>query len=600
MPWFATKDVSGAWGWHWTMNHFDPEQIKWDDQRKIASHDYPLIGPYDSGDDHALECQALLMKIAGLDGVVIDWYGTSELNDHAMNHRNTQKLIPWLKKAGLSFAVCYEDQAVKSLKNGEDVKQAQKDLKWAEEHFFADSSYEKQNGRPLLLVFGPQHLAWKFDLESKPLVFGLPHLAKANGLDGAFAWPPVTGGKSLSPEQWKKELGLAYASKQPFIASAFPGFKDIYQTAGVHESYGSIASRAGLTLTESLTQALESKAPVIQIATWNDYGEGTMIEPTRSNGYRHLEMLPRCGNPADLRLPVMLYQLRKRGGDAARLDEASTLMFASKFTEAEAILAKVSREVSKQVIDGGYHLTSELLYREEKGISAAENQRCRLDVYAPATKKAFSTVIWFHGGGLTQGERSIPLALRNQGLAVVAANYRLGPGVKSPVYIEDAAAAIAWTLKHIGDFGGDPKRVVVSGHSAGAYLSLMCGLDKRWLAKHGVAAGDLAGLIPLSPQVITHFTIRDERGIKETQPIIDDLAPLFHVRKDASPILLVTGDREKELMGRYEECAYFWRMMKLAGHKATTLHELDGFDHGKMPEPAFPLLIRWVEEHAQH
>lgn len=596
MPWYATKDVSGSWGWHWTMNHFDPEQKKWDDQRKIASHDYPLIGPYDSGDDDALECHALLMKIAGLDGVVIDWYGTSDLNDHSMNHRNTQKFIPWLKKAGLSFAVCYEDQAVKSLKNGEDIKQAEKDLKWAEEHFFADPGYVKQDGRPVLLVFGPQHLKWKFDLSSKPLVFGLPHLVKQNGLDGAFAWPPVTGGKSLSLEQWKKELGLIYAQKQPLIATAFPGFKDIYQQAGVHASYGSIASRAGLTLSESLAQAFESKASLIQIATWNDYGEGTMIEPTRSNGFRHLEKLPRCGNPADLRLPVMLYQLRKRGGDAAKLDEASTHMFASKFTEAEAILASVSRELGQQVIDGGYHLTTELLYREEPGISAAQNQRCRLDVYAPATKKPFSTVIWFHGGGLTHGERSIPLPLRNQGIAVVTANYRLSPGVKSPVFIADAAAVIAWTFKHIADFGGDPKLIFVSGHSAGAYLSLMCGLDKKWLAAHDLDADQIAGLSPLSPQVITHFTIRDERGIEETQPIIDDLAPLFHVRKNAPPILLVTGDREKELMGRYEECAYFWRMMKLAGHKDTTLHELDGFDHGKMPEPAFPLLLKFVEE----
>lgn len=596
MPWYATKDISGAWGWHWTMNHFDPEQKKWDDQRKIASHDYPLIGPYDSGDDHALECHALLMKIAGLDGVVIDWYGTSDLNDHAMNHRNTQKFIPWLKKAGLSFAVCYEDQAVKSLKNGEDIKQAEKDLQWAEEHFFADPSYVKQDGRPVLLVFGPQHLKWKFDLSSKPLVFGLPHLVKENGLDGAFAWPPVTGGKSLSPEQWKKELGLIYSEKTPFIATAFPGFKDIYKQAGVHASYGIIASRAGLTLSESLSQALESKAPLIQIATWNDYGEGTMVEPTRNNGFRHLEKLPRCGNPSDLRLPVMLYQLRKRGGDATKLDEASTLMFASKFTEAEAILASVSRELGKQIIDGGYHLTTELLYREEKSITAEQNQRCRLDVYAPATKKPFSTVIWFHGGGLTQGERSIPLPLRHQGIAVVSANYRLSPGVKSPVFIEDAAAAIAWTFKHIADFGGDPQRIFVSGHSAGAYLTLMCGLDKRWLSKHGVDADQIAGLIPLSPQVITHFTIRDERGIEETQPIIDELAPLFHVRKNAPPILLVTGDREKELMGRYEECAYFWRMMKLTGHQQTTLHELDGFDHGKMPEPAFPLLLKFMED----
>ena len=596
MPWYATKTVSGEWGWHWTMNHFDPEQSKWDDQRKIAAHDYPLIGPYDSGDDHALECHALLMKIAGLDGVIIDWYGTSDLNDHAMNHRNTQKFIPWLKKAGLSFAVCYEDQSVKSLKSGEDLKQAAQDLHWAEEHFFTDPSYLRQDGRPLLLVFGPQHLQWKFDLRSQPFVFGLPHLVKENGLDGAFAWPPVRGGKSLKPDQWKKELDLIYSEKTPFIATAFPGFKDIYQQAGLHASYGSIASRNGLTLSESLAQARASKAPLIQIATWNDYGEGTMIEPTRSNGFRLLEKLPRCGNPADLRLPVMLYQLRKRGGNATKLDQASTLMFDSKFTEAEALLASVSRELGHQIIDEGYYLTRELLYRDEKGITAQQNQRCRLDVYAPATKKPFSTVIWFHGGGLTQGERSIPLPLRNQGVAVVSANYRLSPDVRSPVFIEDAAAAIAWTFKHIAEFGGDPKRIFVSGHSAGAYLTLMCGLDKHWLGKHGVDADNIAGLIPLSPQVITHFTIRDERGIEETQPIIDDLAPMFHVRKNAPPILLVTGDREKELMGRYEECAYFWRMMKIAGHQHTTMHELDGFDHGKMPEPAFPLLLKFVEE----
>jgi acetyl esterase/lipase len=596
MPWYATRDISGAWGWHWTMNHFAPEQRKWDDKREIASHEYPLVGPYDSGDDHALEYHALLMKIAGLDGVVIDWYGTSALNDHAMNHRNTQKFIPWLKKAGLSFAVCYEDQAVKSLKNGGDIKQATQDVKWAEEHFFTEPNYLRQNDRPVLLVFGPQHLKWKFDWDSNPLVLGLSHLAKQNGLDGAFAWPPVTGGKTIPPEQWKQELDLIYSREQPMIATAFPGYKDIYKQAGVHDSYGSIDSRKGLTFTDSLTQALASKAPLIQIATWNDYGEGTMIEPTRNHGFRHLEKLPRCGNPADLRLPVMLYQLRKRGGDATRLDQASTLMFAAKFIQAEAVLASVNRELGKQVIDGGYHLTTEVLYREEPGITAEQNQRCRLDVYAPATKKSFPTVIWFHGGGLTQGERSIPLPLRNQGIAVVSANYRLSPAVKSPVFIEDAAAAIAWTVKHIADFGGDPERVFVSGHSAGAYLTLMCGLDKQWLGKHDIDADRLAGLIPLSPQVITHFTIRDERDMEETQPVIDALAPLFHVRKSAPPILLATGDREKELMGRYEECAYFWRMMKLTGHKQTTLHELDGFDHGGMPEPAFPLLLKFVEE----
>ena len=100
MPWYATKDVSGAWGWHWTMNHFDPEQKKWDAQRKIASHDYPLIGPYDSGDDHALECHALLMKIAGLDGVVIDWYGTSDLNAVPYKHLTLPTNLRVLRTGG--------------------------------------------------------------------------------------------------------------------------------------------------------------------------------------------------------------------------------------------------------------------------------------------------------------------------------------------------------------------------------------------------------------------------------------------------------------------------------------------------------------------
>lgn len=616
MPWYATKAVSGQWGWHWTMNHFDPEQLDWEGRRKTASHDYPLIGLYDSSDDQALECQVLLMKVAGLDGVVIDWYGTSQINDNAVNHRNTQKLIPWLKKAGLRFAICYEDQALKSLDAASALKQATQDLQWAQQHWFSDAAYVRQEERPVLLVFGPQHLkreAWdalRAGLESKPMIFGLPHLVAEHRLDGGFIWPPVANGKALSAEQWRQELDHLYAREGRTIAGVFPGFKDIYQQAGVHPSYGSIGSDHGKTFAETLSIAMKSKAPLIQVATWNDYGEGTVIEPTRNHSYRYLEQLQqmrKAGSVADLRLPVMLYQLRKRGGDEVELSQAAQLLFDGKFIEAEAILAKASRSLGRgpatfcdtpELHDANYRLTTELLYREAKDASAEVHQRCRLDVYAPATKKGFPTVVWFHGGGLTAGERFVPLPLRNQGVGVVAVNYRLSPGVKSPVFIEDAAAAVAWTFKHIAEFGGDPKRIFISGHSAGAYLALMVGLDQRWLAPHGVKANDIAGLIPLSPQVITHFAIREERGMDEKQPVIDDLAPLFHVRKDAPPMLLVTGDREKELLGRYEENAYFWRMMKLTGHKDVSLHELDGFDHGKMPEPAFPLLLKFVEAHS--
>ena len=71
--------------------------------------------------------------------------------------------------------------------------------------------------------------------------------------------------------------------------------------------------------------------------------------------------------------------------------------------------------------------------------------------------KDFATVVWFHGGGLTGGNRFVPSELQGKGLAVVAVNYRLSPKVQSPVYVEDAAAAVAWTLKNIERFGGSRK-----------------------------------------------------------------------------------------------------------------------------------------------
>ena len=133
---------------------------------------------------------------------------------------------------------------------------------------------------------------------------------------------------------------------------------------------------------------------------------------------------------------------------------------------------------------------------------------------------------------------------------------------------------MAWTIKNIKRFGGDPNKVYVSGHSAGGYLTSMVGLDKRWLAAYDVDADQIAGLIPLSGHTITHMTVRAERGISDKQPIVDEFAPLYHVRPDAPPIFLMTGDREKEMLGRYEENAYFMRMLKVVGHKDVKLIEV--------------------------
>lgn len=244
-----------------------------------------------------------------------------------------------------------------------------------------------------------------------------------------------------------------------------------------------------------------------------------------------------------------------------------------------------------------YILKTNIQYRsaEEAKSDIYVNERCRLDFYYPENVKDFTTVVWFHGGGLEGGEKFIPETWKNKGIAVVAVNYRLYPKVKCPVYIEDAAAAVAWVFSHIAEFGGDPSKIVVSGHSAGGYLASMIGLDKKWLAKYQVDADKIAMIIPFSGHCITHMTIRKERGISDKQPIVDELAPLFHVRADAPPLVLITGDREIEMLGRYEENAYMMRMMKIAGHTKTKLYELDGFDHGGMASPGYEILLNEIK-----
>ncbi len=245
-----------------------------------------------------------------------------------------------------------------------------------------------------------------------------------------------------------------------------------------------------------------------------------------------------------------------------------------------------------------YQTESEILYYESDLIEIDEymNEQCRLDLYYPQNKSDYPTVVWFHGGGLKSGTNSIPEELKNQNIAIVSVRYRLYPKVSSPTYIEDAAASVAWVFKNIQKYGGDSNKIFVSGHSAGGYLASMIGLDKKWLAKLNVDANDIAGLIPFSGHTITHFTVREERGIPGEQPIIDDLAPLFHVRSDAPPLILITGDRELELLGRYEENAYLMRMMKVIGHEKTTLYELQGFDHVGMVKPAFFILLNYLSD----
>lgn len=239
-------------------------------------------------------------------------------------------------------------------------------------------------------------------------------------------------------------------------------------------------------------------------------------------------------------------------------------------------------------------ITSNIQYKNGKDTYIKE--RCKLDICYDKSKKNSPVVVWYHGGGLTSGQKEIPGLLKKQGFVVVGVNYRLLPKVKIDECLDDCAAALAWVFQNISQYGGDAKKIFVSGHSAGGYITTMLGLDKTWLSRYGVDANNIAGLIPFSGQMISHFAYRKMNGIDNLQPTIDKYTPLYHVRKDAAPLVLITGDRNIELFGRYEENAYMWRMMNLIGRPDTQLYELGGYGHGAMAQPAFHILIQTIHK----
>jgi hypothetical protein len=364
MPWYVSKPFGNQWGWHWTMNYYNPDEIQTNGQRRIASHYYPLIEPYDSGDPDVLECHALLMKFAGIDGIIIDWYGIENFYDYDIINRNTQQITNYAKKAGLEFAICYEDQAIKQMIQAgyiteeKAVNYGQTAMCWLQNHFFNDKAYVKVDNRPALLVFGPQYFKGnQWDqlfsvLPQRPYLYTLNY--SQDGAEGAFGWIPVSD-VTTTPEQWRGYLANLYAqntNKKNCVGVVFPQFHDIYENAGLRKSYGSLDAQGVKTFEETLDIAIKSNCEFIQIATWNDYGEGTIIEPTVEFGYSYLEIIQQRQRQElgkyfqyttdDLRLPIMLYQLKKKyqhnQSVMKDLSKCSELLFSGNLSDARKII----------------------------------------------------------------------------------------------------------------------------------------------------------------------------------------------------------------------------------------------------------------------
>ncbi|MDB6018258.1 MAG: hypothetical protein JWR19_2747 [Pedosphaera sp.] len=379
MPWHVAKPHGDAWGWHWTMDHFNPDVVNASGERQIASWYYPLIGPYDSSDPAVLEYHVLLMKLAGIDGVIVDWYGFAPYLDYSINDRATARLFACTHRAGLKFAICYEDQTISHMIDGNylapsnAIPHAQRAMLYLQTNFFSDPSYFRLKGRPLLLNFGPQYFLaapnWAdifsvLAATNQPAFF-TEDIRLASGA-GAFSWPPMWMGQApgtagvLSSAALKTYLNTFEqnaAAWPAFISSAFPRFHDIYQKAGVRNYWGYLGDANGETLRQTLGHAMTNSSTMVQIVTWNDFGEGTMVEPTREYGYRDLGIIQDfrrqyldkdfSRRTNDLSLALRFYNARKQfatnSAASSELDRVFTNIVAGNLPAADLQLQRLAR-----------------------------------------------------------------------------------------------------------------------------------------------------------------------------------------------------------------------------------------------------------------
>lgn len=179
-----------------------------------------------------------------------------------------------------------------------------------------------------------------------------------------------------------------------------------------------------------------------------------------------------------------------------------------------------------------------------------------LDVWRPSRAqdggRRRPVVIFWYGGGWVAGDRAgyafAARAYASRGFVVVVPDYRKVPGIRFPAMLQDGADAVRWTRDHIADYGGDPTRIALAGHSAGAYTVAMLALDRRWLRAVGVDPAIVRAAVGLSgPYHFYPFTAR--RAIDALGNAADPAMtqPITFARADAPPMLLVTSGNDTEV-----------------------------------------------------
>lgn len=186
-------------------------------------------------------------------------------------------------------------------------------------------------------------------------------------------------------------------------------------------------------------------------------------------------------------------------------------------------------------------------YTVAKGIAYGADSRQRLDVYAPSQLSDSAPVlIFFYGGSWKSGKRSyyrfIGEAFASRGYMVVVPDYRLYPSVRFPEFVEDGARALKWVEHNASRYGGDPRRIVLSGHSAGAHLAALLLFDKRYLGAFDFNRNRILGFIGLAgPYAFNPLVYERTRSVFSTVQDPDQARPIAFVDGSEPPLLLMHG-----------------------------------------------------------
>jgi hypothetical protein len=362
MPWFNTPKTLGAnnWGYHWKMQTQNPNVIvdASTGKRQIASHYYPEIGPYDSSDPDVIDYQLLLMKLSGVDGVLIDWYGTSgNVGDIAINLKNSDSIVSRSVPSGLKFGLVIEDRFT-----GGDVNIQHNSMIYVRDNYFSKPNYIRYGAAsdPLVGIFGPDQItgtaSWNTVLSGIEDIEFLPLEYKGGDVgtnsDGEYAWPYQSPSSSDHATQLENFYKFRAPGQKTVMGVLYPGFNDFYAQGEVGgTSYFNIPYNGVGTLnqTMSLANTYTNSIDMLQIATWNDYGEGTMIEPTLEFGYTFLVKLQQYTGVSytedDLKQVTRYYKLRKQyPSDAvikAKLNQVYKYFAALQISDAVALMCTI-------------------------------------------------------------------------------------------------------------------------------------------------------------------------------------------------------------------------------------------------------------------